>query len=801
MKRRIVMGLAILLGIGVVAYAQTAPFDMSPEGGQEDGLLKLSPNAQFGPLDPPASDGTRVPLSTEQEPQSDLAPLQGLDRLRSTAFRRYIVHDPQFVMTGENDRRNWAITLTPEQAATGAELQIGYQNSIVAAPELSSLKVVINNAIVIDRPISSANGVTTLNAKIPAGLLRSGSNLISIAAVMRHRTDCTITSTNELWTEIDPSRSFLTFEAADAGQFRRIDDIAAIGVDEQGVTEFVIVVPAADHALTVAPIIRLAEGLALMANMPNQSVQVMSAPVQKSGPGRLTVAVGTPAELASVLRASPAGASISSVANFVDDPGLGDPILVVSGPTWNVIAAAIETIVQSVDRAAAAPRPVLATRAWLAPDTRLFTGAGSATFDELGAETQEFSGRRFRTDFAVGIPADFYANAYGEATILLDAAYSQEVLQGSRIDVYVNGNMASTVPITDAGGGIFRHLPVKVTMRHLRPGANIITLEAVLFTSADDICSPGATGLDSPRFALFDTSEFRMPEFARIGRRPDLAGISGTGFPYDRLQSPVPLFIERGNISAVSAAATLLGRMSVAAGRLIPVDLTLTPAAAAGRDAIFVGTIDSLQPQLLSDLGVADQARAAWGHAVGGAEAPLGEVETRQMFNRWREQLSEGGWRGNVTAFEEWVSRNFDITSDTLQLRPRKNPAFMPANDVTFFMAQRPSPMGTGTWTVATAPTNEALDSGIKTLVARDTWNLISGRVTTLRHAEPRVGNEQVGGFQFVVTQPPTFANYRLILANWLSANTLLYAVALTMFCVFLGIATKALLSIFGRRQ
>lgn len=88
---------------------------------------------------------------------------------------------------------------------------------------------------------------------------------------------------------------------------------------------------------------------------------------------------------------------------------------------------------------------------------------------ELGLESSEFGGRRFRNEFYVGMPADFYASAYGEAAMLLDAAYSSQVLPGSHIDIYVNDEIASTVPISNNGGGIFRHLPINVTMRHFKP--------------------------------------------------------------------------------------------------------------------------------------------------------------------------------------------------------------------------------------------------------------------------------------------------------------------------------------------
>ena len=207
---------------------------------------------------------------------------------------------------------------------------------------------------------------------------------------------------------------------------------------------------------------------------------------------------------------------------------------------------AIDDIAKQVDRPAGSLRTSLSTRAWRTPDVPMLLSASSFKFSELGVSTLEFAGRRLRTDFAVGVPSDFYADAYGEATILLDAAYSRGVLlPGSHIDVYVNDNIAATVPITTSGGEILRHLPIKVTMRHFRPGDNTIALEAILMTQADATCAPGAPAQASQRFVVFDSSEFVMPSFARVARTPDLAAISGTGFPYGRSEYAIPLIMDR----------------------------------------------------------------------------------------------------------------------------------------------------------------------------------------------------------------------------------------------------------------
>ena len=54
-----------------------------------------------------------------------------------------------------------------------------------------------------------------------------------------------------------------------------------------------------------------------------------------------------------------------------------------------------------------------------------------------------------------------------------------------------------------------------------------------------------------------------MPDYARIGRLPDLAGLAGRGFPYDGPGGSTALVVDSADADAVSAAATLLAKLAV----------------------------------------------------------------------------------------------------------------------------------------------------------------------------------------------------------------------------------------------
>ncbi|MEO9340863.1 cellulose biosynthesis cyclic di-GMP-binding regulatory protein BcsB [Mesorhizobium sp. SB112] len=719
--------------------------------------------------------------------------------MQNFAGRRYLVPVSSLVLAGEAAERSWSVYLTPEQAAASADLNLGYQSAIVVAPESSHLRLLINNSSVINENIQSSESVSEHTAAIPAGVLRAGYNLITLQAAQRHRTDCGIPSTYELWTEIDQATTYLTFADAAATTLTRVDDIRAIGVDDTGQTSFNMVVPAADQSTSTGSLIRLAEGLAIMAGMPNQTFNISRTAVPPAEPGQINVVVGTANEVRTVMGSVPSGADVAPIATFVDDPQLGTSTLVITGPSWQSLATAVETISAPTDRPASVTRSALVTQTWRSPDAPLLLSAARLKFSEMGTKTQQFSGRRFRTDFTVGVPSDFYADSYGEATILLDAAYSGEVLPGSHIDIYVNDNIAATLPITTRGGEILRHLPISVTMRHFRPGANTIAIEAVLMTRADEVCAPGASTSETNRFVLFDTSEFVMPNYARIGQRPNLGAVAGTAFPYGRTVDPIPVIIDHTELATLSATTTLLARMSVAAGRSIPVDLSVTAENVGDRSAIFVSPISQLPPAIMSQAGIAEASRVNWGTALPGTgdSGP----STDATFAEWRERLSGQGWRGQISSLEDWLNRNFDISLDSLRLRPRAAIDYVPSSDATLLVAQSGSPNGEGTWTVVTAPNPQNLGDGMRLLVSQSNWAQIGGHITIFNAATSQVDTVPVNMFSFVETQPGSFTNYRLIVSNWLSANILSYSGLLAIFCVVLGLVTAAMLATMGRRR
>lgn len=759
---------------------------------------------------PAAAPAPASPSPASPPPAAAPAVAAAAEAPGAEAFR-YIVPFPALRLAGENEQRSWTIFLTAREAAAPARLSVAYKNALVVMPEASRLRVLLNNQVALELPLASSDGFTTASADIPANALQPGANIVRFQAIQRHRTDCSIQSTYELWTDIDSEGTRLSFPGAARSDLapQTLEDLPAVGYDAAGRTTIHIVTSRTEDTALATAIVKLSQALALFGRYPNPSVVVSEGKRDPDAIGTLTVVLGASGDI-NPLMSNPPDSSAQPVVGFVNEPSLGSVVLAVTGSGWGAVEAAVEAIAARVSRPLDVQRTAFDTSAWFYPDVHMFMGEGSITLDQLGVTTQQFSGRRFRVEFGVGIPSDFYADAYGEATLLLDAAYTAAVRPASHIDIYVNGQIAATTRIVSTSGGIYRHFPIQIPFRHFRPGVNQIVLEAVLETDADRACAPNGSATGPDRFVLFDTSAFSMPAFARVARLPDLAAFAGTGFPYNRQLSPSALVLVRSNERTVSAAATLMARLAMQSTRIAPF-IAVSPANVGNRPAIFVGAASQVPPNVLGVLNISRDIATLWKADSGAAAATGTSMQPRlptdpdagntdALFDQWREKLSDGGgWRGQVSGLEDWMKRTFDISFAALSLTPTSAAPFMPKPRNSLLLAQGLGPDNTAPWTLLTAPTDEQLEATTRSLVAVENWSSIRGQYAAYSRSTGAVETTEPVDVSFFQTRPFSIQNSRLIAANWLSNNITFYAICLISICIVLGIVTSALISRLGR--
>ncbi|MGT2481190.1 cellulose biosynthesis cyclic di-GMP-binding regulatory protein BcsB [Methylobacterium oryzae CBMB20] len=159
---------------------------------------------------PPTAAGAADPVVAERGPT--------LRRLPSIAA--------PMRLWGENGRLSFAFYATEAEARAGGRFQVGYMAAVSILPDTARLTLSVNGAALGSGAIDGSRGLRSLAFDLPAGTLARGFNRIDIAVAQRHRVDCAVPATYELWTQIDPETTGL-LAVTDGPQAPA--DLAAIG--------------------------------------------------------------------------------------------------------------------------------------------------------------------------------------------------------------------------------------------------------------------------------------------------------------------------------------------------------------------------------------------------------------------------------------------------------------------------------------------------------------------------------------------------------------------------------------------
>lgn len=718
-----------------------------------------------------------------ERPEPEPVPPVEIPTSASTKLEKHILPQTGIRFEGEVGTRAFDVYLTPEQAGAPAHLELSLLNSIVVAPEYSELVVTINGTELAATPIAYVDGPSPIAIEVPPGVLTTGRNRIEIAANQRHRTDCSVSSTYELWTEIHGTGTVLELQGEKLGRIAQLDQLPAIGLNANGATELRFFVPQLDIPEARTAALRLAQHLALALKAPAVEITLIEDFEEMPATGALTIILGTAGSLPEPVAELSGQAGSGPLAGVVGQESLPNTI-VVSGPDWG----AVEVAARSIGALAQPPDGNLGgMRVDLADAVPVITGRSIIPLSELGVDTVEFNGRRYHTALRFALPADFYANMYSEAELFLDAAYSAAVLPGSQLDIYVNGQIAAVVPFLRLEGGTFRNSRLRIPMTNFRPGINELHVETILLTGEDEICPPGLSGRAAPRFLFSADSQLAFPEFGRIAQYPDLSALAGTGAPYaDGVGVPIAL---AGGDSSVRSAMMLLSRLALSSGRVIETTVVDAQALNPAENALIVGPMTALPSDLL-----------ARGRIVGldatGAVPVLGSGE--DALERWQE--SAGVSSNNVVErFQNWLADQLDLAPENFWLFRRADGAYLPQSPDAVVLSQAYQPQG-GVWTLLTIPDGQMFAEATARLVSADAWNQVAGRISAVAPEDEEVLVLQPRNRMLVRTEPLSFTNMRLIAANWLSTNVLGYAVVLGIAAVLLTSATSLLLG-QGRRR
>lgn len=791
------------------------------------------PNLPAHPAAPNLAHSNKEPDMAAPAPEGAAAP----------QFR-YLPHTLEgFQINGETGLLQWPVYLTQAQAATPTRFRVSYLSAISVLDESSVLTLKINGRTTGATAVDAARSAKSVEFEIPAGVLVRGYNSIALALQQRHRVDCSVGATYELWTKIDPSQTGFIFNDAPAGP-TDTNDLAALMPAADGSVPIRVVIAGKIDPAYAGRLVKAIQTIAIAGKIEQPSVDFGAFSDEAGG---VNLVLGTRQTLSQLTQfgdlASGSGASV----RFVSLAGSARPTLVVTGSTDEELDAAIAqlgdlkgTIGSPDGLRAAAVYPGLAT----AGDTRL-------TLRDFAVPSQEFSGRLLRQSFDLVLPPDFLPADYARGTFDLAGGYAAGLTRDARVRIDVNGRNAGQVNLPNRRGDVFRHNAMFFPLSLMRPGLNRIEVFAETPRPEDASCAaPAASGTDK-RFLLLDSSELTLPRLARVQRLPDLALFGSGGLPY--LAGHPQLFVPTPDRHTMAAALSLVARAAVAAGTVIPFEFTIQPPAQNGGSVLIVGPARALDPAVMSASGL-DPAgiEAAWrdraalepqpagapavtgqwwakvqdsplacrlpspvitpaphGAAQTGASSPVKTaasmpVKDDDLFERWTENVhGPDTWRSSIATWPEragtWITATMNHVRSPWRPAAAKTAIAAGTSLIVAQSIARGAP-GSVT-TIVTAPDALTLQASVGCLADPEIWTRMRGRLTLLDASAGTVESTEADHLDYSVSSSFSPGNARLVLAGWLSLNPLSFVIIALLTAVSLSGTTFLFVRGIGRRN
>ncbi|WP_075217357.1 cellulose biosynthesis cyclic di-GMP-binding regulatory protein BcsB [Mongoliimonas terrestris] len=738
------------------------------------------------------------------------------------------------VLRGEYDRLTLPIYLTPSEAGTVQAFGLTLADrSVSALPQAATLTVLING-----RAIAILNGEDLvvgqpMRLPMPAGLAVAGFNAVTVVAEGRHRVDCSITGTFELWTRLDAVQTGFVSEVAASTTTDPLAHLPAL-LESAGAPGHVrLVVPAGEERLLLDATVRAVQSLMLAGWSWSPRVDILTAPTGDPG---LEVRRASVAEAAALVAEGGRQLVPGIVVRTSTTMARRVEVLVV-GDTPEAIDAAARALQGSMR----APVGSVDGLAALADEVgRPLDGGANVSLGDLGFESATVSGRRFTDSVRLTLPPDAYLAGYGAAILRLDGGYAGGLDTDSTFTVHVNGREAATIDLAARDGGVFEDHEVKLPLTVFHPGDNTLTFESRTSTPADRICDPTAAD-QSPRFALMDTTRLEIPALAHTGALPELGGVVGYGFPHSTPGRPMVIYVLNQDATTLGIGLTMAMRATVALGIAVPLDLRFSQPRPTDPGGLVVAPRSAL-PSFLAHhadpsfvTGGSGPADLRSGNRVSLAPAvsepassPVADNPFKTTTGRFavpEEAVAETPSSifspRLVEAFRpaaESVER-FDFKSlVAIDWRPvadrwldraagrRSAPPMAPLASGDLILAQSAvlppdAPAWTAfaegvqpvVWTVISAEDTPSMEAGFNRLATKDDWNAIGGARTVLRADGDTIETRPAVKPVLFGTRPLDLGNARLTLAGWLTDEAGLYTLIVLGLGVLLGFIGAAL--------
>jgi hypothetical protein len=768
-----------------------------------------------------------VSAITAADAQSDAAGTR--DRrmlLRSTAavptaeatLRPIPASASDLTLRGEFATSETAVFLSGAEALRASAFRVSFSNAVSNLPDGSRLSVRINDQAVGDVQLNASSRLGQATFPVPPGLLVPGYNAVRFVASQRHRVDCSVNATYELWTEISPTQTgFLNIPVTP--QPRRLGDLAMLSGVAAGQTPIRIRTSDAVSAAALDQAMRAANAIILAAAITHPQIEVSSEP--GTGPG-IDLIVGDQG-------AGPQGTKFESELGlyYATDAGGERSIISIQDSPSASIDATLERI-EAFASQRLRPGSKAGQRAVANGIGRRVASDTSLNFAELGMDSRPFDGHLLELKSRFTLPPDFFPAHYGAARLSLNSGFVGEAASTRRITIRVNDQIAAIVPIVKPGQVGLDTRTIELPLRSFKPGANVVSLEANL-ADAEAACDASQPARNLARLVIAPDSRLSFGKLARVASYPNLSATLSHGFPYSDGRVPMAVNVSNQDTAYLNGAMTWVGRMVASAQMPIATAFRFGPADTAGVSGMFFGApseaptpIELPGTPVASGSGLvvtaanAQQTRAAvasddatslfetpspvagqGGSLFGSIQSASEALDLSGVVNSVR-RFASGDFSKVTASLQDFGLLERSVPTSTLGvesaeggllLRQTVQSVHGGASLRGFFSTEKPVVQ---TFVLASDPTKYA--ELIEKATRDQNWSRFSGNAAVLRMEDwgPQNGFSQER--IYVATSDVSPGNLRLVAAGWLSLNQGYYLLTLAGLVIFLALATALVL-------
>jgi hypothetical protein len=727
-------------------------------------------------------------------------------------LRRIAADRSALFFNGESASNEYPFYALPSEIAGSAKLMLTLQTAISAAPERSQMRVFVN-----DQELGTvrldAGDPHRVEFSVPSGLIQPGYNAVSILVDQKHRVDCTVDATYELWTQIDPDRSGFVFANASKPDGNSMPDLIALGGLANGRT------PIRGHVLPGAPssdinrTMAIVQSLALLGSFDHPAVRITN--TQSTEPG-IDVVVGTYSTVGDILGSNPDVKTIKDGISILSSADGKRKTLLVAARTAEDVDGSVTLLTAMAEKQQHDGTPQ-GLRALNNMKGRLLAPATQVPLRNLGFITEPFTGRFYSQKVNFSLPSDFYPGDYAALVLHLNAQYAAGLSKDAELIVRANSETVADITLGAGRNGLIKDQSLPIPLNKLRPGENTIQIEARLPTPSDAVCDPVASSQERPRMLILGDSYLEVPNFARVGRYPDIAAlVSGSSLQKQaNAASPLPVFVPNFNPAALDAAGSFLAKMAYSSGHVLSVDVTPSMPDARQPTMMAFGTYGDLPQDMVDKVGL-DLQGMAGGLGLSPGEpgraaivpslslaaasaldtqsdaksvdaAPADGVQARLSTTVGHLSDSVMAMKDDMASYASAIVSRLRVGANTVGGTDGKR--FQPSDNAALLIAQNEVDAG-GAWTIVTAPTNAQLSANVDAIMGRATWSRLNGSIQSFSASGQVVDEVEPTRVALFQTQAATVGNLRLVVAGWFSNHVWEYTLAQIGAAILLGIST-----------